>query len=255
MNALDACLDRLGAPLLCGHRGARATHPENTMPALAAALEAGCAAVELDVRVTADGALAVIHDATVDRTTDGTGEVEALTVADLRRLDAGAWRGAEFAGSCVPLLEEVLELCRGRALVLAELKSGVDSHPHAPRLIAQAVERISGRGGALLLAFDHRHLARGRTVAPWLGRVALCDAAPADPVSLLAGLDAVALAPRRDAVDAVLCAAVHAAGRRVVTWTVNDPDEAVRLAGAGVDVVITDDPLPVGRALERSLRR
>ena len=111
------------------------------------------------------------------------------------------------------------------------------------------------RDAALLLAFDHRHLAHARDSRPWLGRVALCDAPPDDSVALLDSLAAAAIAPRWTAVDARLCDAVHAAGRLVVTWTVDDEDAAVRLARLGVDVIVTNDPARIGPALRGVVRR
>ena len=245
-------LARRPRPLLCGHRGAAATHPENTLPSVEAALEAGCDAVEIDVHVTADGRLAVIHDATVDRTTHGHGDVGALTAAALGGLDAGSRDG--LAGVRVPLLDEVLEQCRDRALVRVEVKAAIERWPDATALVARAVERCGMRDAALLLAFDHRHLAAARDIAPWLGRVVLCDSAPTDVAGLLEPLDAIALGPRWTAIDADLCTRVHVLGRDVVTWTVDDPANAVRLAHAGVDVLITNDPARIGPALH-ALRR
>jgi glycerophosphoryl diester phosphodiesterase len=249
-SPLDRALARVGAPLLCGHRGAAATHPENTLESFEAALDAGCDAVELDVHVCADGGLAVIHDRTVDRTTDGTGAVAAMTKPELARLDTGSWRAPAFAGAHVPMLGEVLELCRDRCLVLVELKASIDANPDAALRVAAVVRALRMRDAALLLAFDHRHLRAARDGAPWLARVPLCEVAPDDPVSLLESLDAAALAPRWPAVDAAVCEAVHGSGRRVVTWTVDDPLDAARLAREGADVVITNDPARVGPALK-----
>ncbi len=95
---------------LCAHRGAMATHPENTIPAFQAAIDAGAHMIEFDVALTADNELVVIHDATVDRTTDGTGRVNDLTFQEIRRLDAGGWKSEEFAGERIPTLDEVLEM-------------------------------------------------------------------------------------------------------------------------------------------------
>ncbi len=95
---------------LCAHRGAMATHPENTLPAFRAAIDAGAHMIEFDVALTADNKLVVIHDATVDRTTDGTGRVNDFTLPEIRRLDAGSWKSEEFTGERIPTLDEVLEM-------------------------------------------------------------------------------------------------------------------------------------------------
>ena len=105
------------------HRGARAVAPENTLPAFARALELGADGIELDVQCSADGHLVVMHDFAVDKTTDGTGQVAALTLAELRRLDAGHAFGPAFAGVRVPTLEEVLDLVGNRCRLNIEIKS------------------------------------------------------------------------------------------------------------------------------------
>ena len=95
---------------LCAHRGAMATHPENTVPAFLAAIDAGAHMIEFDVAITKDKELVVIHDASVDRTTNGTGRVADLTLAQIRRLDAGSWKSPGFKGVKIPTFDEVLEI-------------------------------------------------------------------------------------------------------------------------------------------------
>jgi len=95
---------------LCAHRGAMGTHPENTLAAFRAAVEAGAHMIEFDVQLTKDNKLVVIHDGTVDRTTNGTGKVSELTFAEIRKLDAGSWKSPEFAGERIPTLEETLSI-------------------------------------------------------------------------------------------------------------------------------------------------
>lgn len=95
---------------LCAHRGAMATHPENTVPVFLAAIEAGAHMIEFDVAITSDRELVVIHDASVDRTTNGTGRVADLTLAQIRKLDAGSWKSPGFKGVKIPTLDEVLEI-------------------------------------------------------------------------------------------------------------------------------------------------
>src|SRR5258708_5415785 len=102
------------AVLKIAHRGASAHFPENTPAAFAAAIRAGTDMCEFDVQKTADGALVVIHDDTVNRTTDGRGRVERMTLAAIKRLDAGSWHGARFAGERIPILAEVFDLTAGQ---------------------------------------------------------------------------------------------------------------------------------------------
>ena len=117
---------------IMGHRGAAFYEPENTLRSFARALEMGVAAVELDVQLTADGRLAVIHDETVDRTTNGTGRVKDFTLAALKTLDAGQ-------GEPIPSLEEVVDLVQGRAHLVVELKQ-----PDAARPLLRFIQ--AGRG-------------------------------------------------------------------------------------------------------------
>lgn len=102
--------DELPGRGLCAHRGAMATHPENTLPAFRAAISAGAHMIEFDVQLTKDNELVVMHDATVDRTTNGTGLVTELTFEEIRKLDAGSWKASDFAGERVPTMREVLEI-------------------------------------------------------------------------------------------------------------------------------------------------
>ena len=108
----------------CAHRGGTEKTPENTLPAFEAALELCVDMIEFDLRVTADGHVVVMHDATVDRTTDGTGEIANLTLEQIKRLDAGSWHSLRFAGTLVPTLDEVLQIMPSSVLLNIELKGG-----------------------------------------------------------------------------------------------------------------------------------
>lgn len=236
-------------PLVCAHRGASAAVPENTMAAFAAALDEGVTAIELDVHLSADAVPMVVHDATLERTTSGGGPVGALPAAALGALDAGSWRDPRWASESIPRLAEVLDLCRGRALVLVEVKEAFDPGGRAAAAVVGAVREAGVVDDALVLAFDHRHLAAARALEPALGRVALCGERPADPAGLLHELGAVALAPAWRVVDAGLVATVHAGGAAVVAWTVDEVEDALRLAADGVDVLISNRPGAIAAAL------
>src|SRR5512135_1831254 len=109
-------------PLVIAHRGSSASAPENTLAAFQLAVEQEADAIELDVDLTRDGHVVVMHDATIDRTTDGHGRVTELTLAEIRGVDAGAWKAAAFDGERVPLLEEVFEAMGQRVLINVEIK-------------------------------------------------------------------------------------------------------------------------------------
>ena len=121
-------IDKRG-PLVSAHRGFSKIAPENTIPALQAAFDAGADLAEIDVRMTADGAVVLMHDALVDRTTSGNGLVSALSLSEVKQLDAGSWFERSYAGTSVPTLDEVLDWSRGRLALLIELKNSPDRDP------------------------------------------------------------------------------------------------------------------------------
>ena len=241
---------RAGArPLICGHRGSAATAPENTLASIARALDAGVDAVEFDVHLSADSVCVLIHDDTVDRTSDGSGPVSALTFAQLRALDMGSWKGVRFAGEQIPSLKDALSLIGGRALAFIEVKAEFDHHPDAIAAVARSVRLAGATDHAVILAFDHRHLERARADAPELECVALCVEPPSDVAALLRATGAVGLAPQWRHVDAALCARVHDAGAAVIAWTVDAAGDARTLARNGLDVLITNRPAAMLAAL------
>jgi len=145
------------------HRGASDRYPENTLLAFESALKAGADAVECDVHLTADGEVVVIHDETVDRTTNGHGEVAALTLEELRQLDAGSWKDGRFAGQRIPTLREVIELVRGRVHLFVEVKG------RSPELPARLVEVLRAGGvqdQVWLFAADNACLRELHRLAP-----------------------------------------------------------------------------------------
>ena len=124
---------------IIGHRGYPAKYPENTLAAFEAAIEAGAVMIELDVMLSRDRKVVVIHDATLDRTTNGKGSVADLTLAELKQLDAGSWFDAQFVGQQIPELSEVLDLVNGRAYVNIEIKSNAYEAHHPPDAIEKQV--------------------------------------------------------------------------------------------------------------------
>lgn len=121
---------------LCAHRGAMETHPENTIPAFLEAVNAGAHMIEFDVFLTKDEALVVIHDETVDRTTNGTGKVSEFTLQQIKELDAGGWKSSEFAGEKIPTIDEVLEIMPVNVWLNIHLKGEGD----LPVMVAKKIE-------------------------------------------------------------------------------------------------------------------
>ncbi|MEU3607743.1 glycerophosphodiester phosphodiesterase family protein [Streptomyces sp. NPDC035033] len=225
------------------HRGASAAAPENTLVAGEVARRAGVEWIENDVRPSRDGVPYVVHDATVDRTTDGSGAVRSLTSARLDALDAGSWFAPAFAGARVPTLAAQLADLRTRGgRLLLEVK-GPHSRAEVARIVRDVREqRMTDR--VVVQSFDPASLRYVRELAPELPRALLRDRLDADPVAVARelGLAAynvsdAALSARPGAV-----AELRAAGVAVNVWIVDDPARWRALAGLGVDGVITDRP-------------
>jgi len=221
------------------HRGASGTCPENTLAAFRRAVELGADMIELDVQLARDGAVVVIHDWTVDRTTDGTGAVGDRTLAELRALDAGRWFAPAFAGERVPTLEEVL-----RAVpvpINVELKprgeDGLESRALAVVRGAHALDRV------VFSSFDRGILERLHGLAPDAALALLWECDPISDALAWAGrVGARALHLRKDAASSESLTEAASARLPVRVWTVNERSEFDRLGGLGVDAVFTDFP-------------
>jgi glycerophosphoryl diester phosphodiesterase len=223
----------------CAHRGASGQAPENTLSALARALALGADLAEIDVRLTADGQLAVIHDATLERTTTGSGRVAQHTLAELQALDAGAWFGPQWRGERVPALDEVLAFARGRLPLNLELKP--DGRPQQLLdEVLRALERHDEAGRCLVTSFDADLIDELKARAP--ARVAgyIFEAGELPGWAFSAKVDV--LSAEHTLVDAAFCEFATAAGKAVHVWTVDDPAAMRRFADLGVDAVITNHP-------------
>lgn len=239
---------RTTRPAVVAHRGNSSVAPQNTLAAIEAACRAGADAVEIDLQRTADGAAVVIHDDTVDGTTDGTGAVGELSLATLRGLDAGRWFGPGFSGQQVPLFGEVLEILERHPAtqLLLELKDVWG--PDELRGVTAAIDDAGLSDRVLVQSFWPDTVAAARDVAPHLQRGLLLAFEPPDVADVCAGLGAVACNPSTEMVrnDPGLVARLHRAGLRVMVWTENEVSGWSRLCdvddGAGVDAIITDRP-------------
>lgn len=226
------------------HRGFSGAAPENTLAAFEKAIDAGAEMFELDVLLSRDGHVVVIHDATVDRTTDGEGEVGKLTLAQLRALDAGAWFSREFEGERIPTLEEALLLARGRILVNVEIKTEAVGRGIVEKTL-QVIERLGMRDQVVISSFDPRALERVRELDETLVTASLFNARLQKGLSPGEVMDRVGsqgfnLSKRQ--VHPSIVEACHALGRPVAVYTVDDPDEMKRLIALGVDAIFTNRP-------------
>lgn len=238
-------LDRFPRPLIFAHRGASALAPENTLASFELALSQGAPAVELDAKLTLDRKIIVIHDPTLDRTTGVQGEVKNFNLAQLQELDAGSFFSPAFRGERIPTLESVFEAVGKKLLVNVELTNYTTPGDGLVDQVVQLVKRMGLAGHILFSSFDPRNLIRARRLLPEipLGLLALHGRHGALARSFLNHLiPHEALHPYWSDVNSALVQRVHAQGRKVFVWTVNDPSEMSRLFSAGADGVFTDDP-------------
>jgi glycerophosphoryl diester phosphodiesterase len=232
-----------GAPLLrVGHRGAKGHAPENTQISFAVAAGMGVSVVETDVHLSKDGEVVLIHDHTVNRTTNGHGYVKDLTLTELKKLDAGSWYDARFAGEPIPTLDELLSWARGRIAVAIEIKNGPIYYPGIVAKTIQALRRHDMTRQAILISFDHLALRKAKQLAPEILTGILYVGGLADPIGAARAAGANALHPHWAYVTPELVQTVHAAGLAISPWNPNDLPTIRMLSEMGVDSVGTDYP-------------
>jgi glycerophosphoryl diester phosphodiesterase len=242
-------------PRVLAHRGGGAFAPENTIAAIRSGRDRGFHGVEFDVMLSADGEPVLIHDLTLDRTTDGHGPVARRSWAELARLDAGRWFSADFAGERIPRLVQAIEYCRAHEVWInaeikpaggAEARTGVRVAEVLGRgfadLAAEAGPPAAGPGDRLplLSSFSMEALAAARDAQPHLPRGLLCNRIPPDWKDRLQRLQCVALHCDHRHLDAAAIREIRDAGYWVFVYTVNDPERANQLGQWGIDALCTD---------------
>ncbi len=242
--AKESFIRKPGDPLrVWAHRGASSAAPENTAASDEVARRARAEWIENDVQPTKDGVPVILHDATVDRTTDGTGAVRSLTAVQVAALDAGSWFAPAFAGQRVPTLVQQLDGLKTRGgNLLLEVKGA-----HTQDSVARIVSDVRGRGMSsrvFVQSFEPQHLRWVRELAPELPLGLLRSTLDPDPVAIAKDLDLSAYNPSDAALSArpAAIAELHAAGVAVNVWTVDDATRWNALEKAGVDGVITNRP-------------
>jgi glycerophosphoryl diester phosphodiesterase len=232
------------------HRGDPEHAPESTLPAFAAAVALGVDMVEFDVHRLADGALVVMHDATVDRCTDGSGALAEMTLAEVRALDAGSWFAAEFAGTRVPTLAETLAAISAPILLNIHLKTVPDPSWGFEQSVLAEIEAADATPRALIVHHDLPTLERVRALAPEL-RYCLLPDGP-DGFAYLdraarAGFDV--LQPGRSMMSAEFCRAVHDAEMTANVFYADDADTMRRYIAWGIDGILTNRPCLLAEVL------
>lgn len=241
------------AAFVAAHRGDRSVAPENTLPAVQAALDGSFDYVEVDVGLTSDGHAVLLHDETLDRTTDGAGPLAAHTLAQVRELDAGAWYGPEYAGTRVATVDEFLALLATSAKRgLVELKGAWT--PAAAEALAASVHAHGLADRLAVASFDARSLALIQDAAPQLPRMAVLRALPHDTVAAARSLGVRGIIASGKAVLGAphVIQELHDAGLRIAVYTLNDDVKWQNALDLGVDGIITDEPQGLNAWLEES---
>ena len=230
-------------PLWIAHRGAGKLAPENTLAAFRLGASHGYRAFECDVKLSADDEPFLLHDATLERTTDAQGVAGDRCWADLSRLDAGSWHSRLYAGEPLPTLTAVAAFVQRNALALdLEIKPTPGTEAHTGAVVAAEVARL-WHGHSLvplLSSFQPDALRAARDAASELPRALLLDSLPSDAIERARELGCVALITQHKLMDAALVARIHAAGLRALVYTVNDAQRADALMAWGIDGIVTD---------------
>ena len=243
-------------PMVFAHRGASAYAPENTLSAFKLAADLGAQAIELDVKLTADGEVIVLHDQTLNRTTNGRGDIRHFTLAQIRKLDASGKFVPNFIGEQIPTLQEVFDLLGGNLSLNIELTNYASPLDDLVPRVATLVKQFHLEESILFSSFLPKNLVQIRQLCPetpnglltlpgwkgWFYRLPFHFWIPFE-----------ALHPAAADVSPALVSRFHQAGKRIHAWTVNDEKEMVRLIEMGVDGLFTDDPKRALCILERNI--
>ena len=230
-------------PRAIAHRGAGKLAPENTLAAFRHGASFGYRMFEFDVKLSGDSASVLLHDATLDRTTNGAGRLDALTLGQIAQLDAGSWHSPAYAGEPVPTLAAIARYLRANGfLANIEIKPvpGVEWRTGAAVALDARTLWAGAEVPPLLSSFSEDALAAAREAVPELPRALLLDKLPADWLDRLRALDCVALDANHRELTPEIIDQAHAAGFRVCCYTVNDLDRAHLLWSAVLDSLITD---------------
>lgn len=234
-------------PWIIGHRGFRARYPENTLIAFQAAIEAGVRMIELDVMLSRDRKVVVIHDATVDRTTDGKGPVDRKALEELKQLDAGGWFDAQFSNQRIPELSEVLDLVAGRVYVNIEIKSNAfEAHHPADAIEMQVVDLLKQKKllHTSLVSSFNIDIIKQIAALEKPPEIAFISEEPAstETVQMCTRLNLFSWHPNYRIVSRNQVKQMHAAGLKVFPYTVNSKEDYTRMRSMDVDGIVTDDP-------------
>lgn len=226
--------------LIGAHRGYSARAPENTLASFELAINSGAKLIELDVHLSRDQVPVVIHDEWVDRTSNGHGRVNDLTLAELKKLDFGSLWGQDFSGTRIPTLSEVMEMVKGRVMLNIEIKNGPVYHMGIEDAVVNEIINYNIKDQVIVSSFDHRAVCQVSQLLPEVKIGLLISHHPLAVQQLVPQIPIYSLHPYYAFVTEQLTSECRSAGLKVYTWGTNDRIEWKRLRDQGVDCIITD---------------
>ena len=240
-------------PHIIAHRGASGLAPENTLAAFAKAIEIGVDRIEMDLRQTIDGEVVVLHDKTINRTTNGWGSVRKLSLKKCKRYSAGSWFHHSFSDERIPTFREVLEFVNGRAKLLLEIKDGSPYHHGIEKNIIDLVNEFDAHEWCIVQSFNDRVLKNFRELPDLHSNIQKLFAAFIPVAPFYGGSRFSYKRVRRyDFADEIninykyvnprVVRKMHQMGKKVNVWTVNQPENLKKYMEMGVDGIITDFP-------------
>ena len=231
--------------MITGHRGAASLAPENTLVSIEQAAKAGAKWIEIDTQLSADGTPMVFHDKTVNRCTNGTGNIADLDLSALKTLDAGSWFGSEFAGTTIPTLNEALDKCLELDVTLnLEIKIYDDKaiQPLVEKVAALIEQKQFPIEKLLISSFKKEALSLCQQMMPEVKRGFICEVWNDFSLESLQSLDLYSIHIDHRILDEKTAKAIKASGAVLKIWTLNDPQLAAKYFNLGVDNIITDVP-------------
>ena len=250
-------IEKFPSPIIFGHRGASQVAPENTITAFELALKHGAEAIELDARLSADGIPMVIHDRTVDRTTNGFGKVDQISTHELRKLDAGAKFPSKYSHEKIPLLEEVFITFKNRALINVELKNNHNLSDILPEIVIELTNKLNMLDQTLFSSNFPASLKRIKQLDSHAHVALICSQGILGYLlrsKLFSSVSPDYIHPNFNDISMPFIERQHRMNRKVNIWTANQKRLLIRLINLGVDGIITDNP-KLAYKLKREMRK
>lgn len=240
-------------PIMIAHRGASGNAPENTLAAFQLAIEEGAEGIELDVHLSKDGELIVIHDDTLNRTTNGTGPVNEKELDELKTYDAGSWFDPKFSSESIPLLQEVMDIVPNDMFINVEIKNFPTIHEGIEQKLVDVLKQSERLSTTVISSFDHESLRKVKQLAPELKIGILYSLNFVDILAylkLFKDEEVYSLHPSHKAIYNQDLQPLLDAGLQIYPYTVNDDERAKHLHAKGVSGLITNYPDQIRQTIE-----